>query len=152
VNYLRRSSAGVLLFRLRVCLFLNVFKWVNIRGSVSFCRHRRSELDKFRLIPEDIGPSRVGTMLDDYVEVFVVVKGRGHALLATLRIGIFTTFSNGSISGFQEIKFTHIYDLISCYDLYSKLALRKFTRLPVSTSFRTGTITLSLIICTDDRR
>jgi hypothetical protein len=88
------------LFRLRIGLF-RMFSSVD----VNFWRHRRTELDSSRLIPEDTGPIRLGTIIDDYGEIFAALKGRSHALLTILRIGLYKTFSSGSKSGFDAISY-----------------------------------------------
>jgi hypothetical protein len=53
--------------------------------------------------------------MDDYGEVFVVLKGRV-MLSLLLRIGMLTTFSNGSISGVSSIsllRYTHAAELVT---------------------------------------
>jgi hypothetical protein len=59
------------------------------------------ELDDCRLNPEETSRIRLNMTMNDFVEVLADLKGRGHPLLATtvLRIGMFTTYSSGSISG-----------------------------------------------------
>jgi hypothetical protein len=59
------------------------FKSFSSGSFLNLWRHRRSKLDSCRLILEVIDPIRLGTIMDDYGEVFAVFKDRGHALMAT---------------------------------------------------------------------
>jgi hypothetical protein len=76
-------------------------------GSISgfhgnFSRHRRSELDCCRLLPEYSQLIRFSTMMDGHREVFAAFEGRGRALPAS-NWSISKTFSSGSNSGFWSI-------------------------------------------------
>jgi hypothetical protein len=75
---LQLSRVGVVLLRLRIGLFQIVFKRVKLRVSSKLLKtcSATEELDSCRLIREDNGPIRCGTMTDDYREVFAALKSR----------------------------------------------------------------------------
>jgi hypothetical protein len=95
VEYLWLSRAGVVLSQLRIGLFQNRFQ-VGQTPGFHCSRHRRSELDGCRLIPEYPGPIRFGTITDDYREVFAAFERRGRALPAS-NWSISKSFSSGSV-------------------------------------------------------
>jgi hypothetical protein len=82
---LRLSRVGVVLLRLRIGLFQIIFKWVKLRVFSKLLKtcSATEELDSCRLIREDNGPIRFGTMTDDYREVFAALKSRGRAIPAS---------------------------------------------------------------------